>query len=326
MDKSIQEINRTMKLSIIISVFNLEKYITKCINSFLNQDIPTDIYEIIIIDDGSTDNSSKLIKDYVSGHHNISYYFKENGGASSARNLGLKYAKGEYIWFFDGDDWVKSNILKTIINKFDKYKTDIIFLNYEYINEENKILYKTTFTNHNKQIFNGLDFFDIAPGDFIMPHRFIIKRDFIINNKITFIEGITFEDDEWAPRILYHTKSCYVIMEPIYFYLKRGNSLMSSFNLNKIPSFLKVIESLKNFRDNIVSDENFKIKLNIYILTYISNYLRFRNNRRITSIDDIKKLKQINAIFPHGLTFTKKIQYLLIKHTPYLYSKIFAIK
>ena len=281
-----------MKLSIIISVFNLEKYITKCINSFLNQDIPTDIYEIIIIDDGSTDNSSKLIKDYVSGHHNISYYFKENGGASSARNLGLKYAKGEYIWFFDGDDWVKSNILKTIINKFDKYKTDIIFLNYEYINEENKILYKTTFTNHNKQIFNGLDFFDIAPGDFIMPHRFIIKRDFIINNKITFIEGITFEDDEWAPRILYHTKSCYVIMEPIYFYLKRGNSLMSSFNLNKIPSFLKVIESLKNFRDNIVSDENFKIKLNIYILTYISNYLRFRNNRRITSIGDIKKIKQ----------------------------------
>ena len=315
-----------MKLSIIISVFNLEKYITKCIDSFLNQYISYDLYEILIIDDGSTDNSSKIIKNYISEHHNISYYIKENGGASSARNLGIKYAKGEYIWFFDGDDWVKSNILKTIINKINKYKTDILFLNYEYINEENKILYKTSFTNPNKLIFNGLDFFDIAPGDFIMPHRFIINKDFIINNKITFIEGITFEDDEWAPRILYYTKSCYVIMEPLYFYLKRGNSLMASFNFNKIPSFLKVIESLKSFRDNIVSDENFKIKLNKYLLTYISNYLRFRKNRRITGTEDIKKIKQINAILPYGLTFSKKVQYLLIKYIPYLYSKIFAIK
>lgn len=313
-----------MNLSVIVSVYNLEKYIAKCIESFYNQNIPFDDYELIIIDDGSTDKSSEIIISYSKKYSNIRYYYKNNGGASSARNYGLPFARGKYIWFFDGDDWVKPNILKSILEIINSFNPDTIYLNYTRINESNYVLHETSFGRIN--ILSGIDLFKIASGDFIMPHRHIIKKEIILNNNITFIEGITFEDDEWAPRLLYYSNKCFIYKEPIYYYLKRKSSLMASFNHKKIPSFLKVIESLKFFRDNNVKNNIFKKRLNIYIIIYISNYLRYRNYRKIKGDDDIKKIKEINALSTYGLDLKKLIQYLFIKYIPYLYSKIFAAK
>ena len=103
------------KLSIIITVYNKEKYISRCIESALNQNI--DNYEIIIVNDGSTDNSHNIIKKYVEKYPDkINYINKENGGVSSARNIGLKASKGEFITYIDGDDYANINSYDEVYN------------------------------------------------------------------------------------------------------------------------------------------------------------------------------------------------------------------
>ena len=106
-----------MKFSIIIPAFNVESYIHECINSIINQEIDFNDYEIIIVDDGSTDNSANIAKEFVNNHPTVKYFYKNNGGLSSARNYGIKKASGDYIIFLDSDDfWAGQNNLQ-LINK-----------------------------------------------------------------------------------------------------------------------------------------------------------------------------------------------------------------
>ena len=95
---------KEMKVSIIVPVYNTEKYVAKTLDSLVNQTLNS--YEIIVVNDGSTDNSQEIIKEYTKKYPNlIQAYYKENGGLGSARNYGLQYAKGEYVGFVDSDDW-----------------------------------------------------------------------------------------------------------------------------------------------------------------------------------------------------------------------------
>lgn len=112
-----------MKLSIIIPVYNVERYLRQCLESCLSQDVPKSQYEVIIVNDGSPDNSQAIIDEYSSKYDNVRVLKKKNGGLSSARNAGLNIASGDYIWFVDSDDWVAdvvsilcdSNFRNTII-------------------------------------------------------------------------------------------------------------------------------------------------------------------------------------------------------------------
>jgi glycosyltransferase involved in cell wall biosynthesis len=104
-----------IKLSIVIPIYNVEKYLAKCIESVLNQDIPTDEYEIILINDGSTDSSLQIAEKFVQMHPYIRLISQENQGLSAARNRGLDESKGEYVWFIDSDDWIQTDILKQLL-------------------------------------------------------------------------------------------------------------------------------------------------------------------------------------------------------------------
>lgn len=104
-----------INLSIIIPAYNAEKFLPKCLESCLHQDIPTDDYEIIVVDDGSTDNTSKIVDSYQNVNPNVRYIFQENAKQGAARNNGLRQACGEYIWFVDADDWIKENCLNRIL-------------------------------------------------------------------------------------------------------------------------------------------------------------------------------------------------------------------
>ena len=118
-----------LKLSIIIPVYNVEPYIAKCLDSCLHQDIPTDEYEIIVVNDGSPDNSVVIVKDYMQRYLNVRLVNRDNGGLSAARNTGLKEAKGEYVWFVDSDDWIEPYVLKHLTDKAYKDKLDVLCFN-----------------------------------------------------------------------------------------------------------------------------------------------------------------------------------------------------
>lgn len=121
----------TIKLSLVIPMYNVELYIEKCLNSCINQDLSSNEYEIIIVNDGSKDTSLSRAEAIARKHNNIKIISQENGGLSSARNTGLKNAKGEYIWFIDSDDWIEPNVLKNLYQIASHNNLDILrFLEY----------------------------------------------------------------------------------------------------------------------------------------------------------------------------------------------------
>ena len=130
-----------MKLSIIIPAYNVEEYIIKTINSLINQTIKQ--YEIIVIDDGSTDNTyfivDKMLKSSCISDYKI--IRKENGGVSSARNLGIEESSGQYIMFLDGDDYISEELVENIYKYIDKKEYDILLWGFNQVTEDGKTIY-----------------------------------------------------------------------------------------------------------------------------------------------------------------------------------------
>ena len=135
-----------MKLSIIIPVYNVEKYVLRCLDSCYRQDLPESDYEVICVDDGSTDNSSSLIETFAKKHNNIVVLHQSNAGQSAARNYGLKKAKGDYIWFIDSDDWIQPNVIKRLLIQAYQENLDTLCFTFQYADENGEIT-KADFTH-----------------------------------------------------------------------------------------------------------------------------------------------------------------------------------
>ncbi len=122
-------------LSIIIPVYNAEKYLAECLDSCLNQDIPAEDYEIICVNDGSTDGSAEILERYAREHSNVRFITQPNGGVSVARNTGIDAARGEYIWFVDADDLIQRNCLAGLRRRLGEAPVDkLSFGHYEFEN------------------------------------------------------------------------------------------------------------------------------------------------------------------------------------------------
>ena len=115
---------KNLKLSIIIPVYNTEKYVGECLDSCVDQDIPKNEYEIICVDDGSTDGSRKVLATYSEKYSNIHVYKQKNQGVSAARNGGISVAQGKYIWFVDSDDYIAVNCLKILLGAMEQYNAE----------------------------------------------------------------------------------------------------------------------------------------------------------------------------------------------------------
>ena len=175
------------KVSIIVPVYNVEKYIRRCLDSLVNQTI--DDYEVIFVNDGSPDNSKDIILEYMEKYPDIiKLYDKENGGQGSARNLGIKKATGEYLGFVDSDDFVNLEMFKKMYDLAKQKKSDIVACSYKIYYENSN-----TFEDYNLKMNN-----ETIIEDYIMEQPAIwnklIKRELIIDNKLFFPEGIIYED------------------------------------------------------------------------------------------------------------------------------------
>lgn len=112
-------------VSVIVPVYNIEKYLVECLDSLANQSLNN--IQVILVDDGSTDNSGEICKEYVETHEGFEYYYKENGGTASARNVGLEHATGEFIGFVDSDDWIEPDMFETMYLKAKEDNADILY-------------------------------------------------------------------------------------------------------------------------------------------------------------------------------------------------------
>ena len=235
---------KKIKFSVIVPVYNTYSYIDKCLKSILNQNYEN--LEIIIIDDGSTDNVREQIEKFKKTYKNvIRSYRTKHRGVSNARNLGLKKSRGEYIVFVDSDDYLNYNIFYYIDNFNDDIDCFITqFKTYNLVTNE---LVNTDATELLPENINKRKHEDVLNEFYrtrtITPvWRFIVKSK--IAKNIKFTKNIIFEDEEWSAKLLVKAQSFHLINEPCYIYVKRENSITSTLNENAYISLMKVCYNL----------------------------------------------------------------------------------
>lgn len=238
-----------MKLSIVIPVYNVEDYLKECLDSCVFQDYPASDYEIIIVNDGSPDNSFAIIKEYETNYGNIKIVDKENGGLSSARNAGYRIASGEYIWFVDSDDWIKKNCLSQVV-EFTNHSPDIIVLNTIIHEDDCETTKKRMLMD--RHFYNGED---VYLRSWEYPYSavqfYVFKKKFLEHNGLLFKEGIVFEDLLYMSEALSVAKTCTVISDPLYYYRIRGNSITSSgISEKKLLDLFDVMDSQNQWMHN----------------------------------------------------------------------------
>lgn len=259
-----------MELSIIIPVYNVEKYIKRCVDSVLQQDYHD--YEIILVDDGSTDSSGKICDSFNSQHpSNIHVIHKKNGGPSAARNDALDIANGRYIMFIDGDDWIELGCLKKFAPYLEK--------NYDLImgrawsiddqgNKRSKLPYKVLPGLYDEFKYVSTCFRDEKDISFCAPF-YLYRRAYIEQNHLRFFEGIRFEDELWTPIALLKAKNVYVTDIYFYYHFVRAESFMHSLDYEySAKATLKVCKLLdKEYQNH--SDEEVRWLRNWLVMLFL---------------------------------------------------------
>ncbi len=188
-----------MKLSIIIPCYNVEKYIVKCLQSISSQFADLDAYEVICVDDGSTDGTCELIKSWFDSHAKVNLVLlsQKNQGQSVARNLGLEYVRGEYVWFIDADDYIAENVAERILSKAHANQLDILWFDHDLVDEYGQVVAKPVEdvkSNISEEIHNGVFYLKNGFHFSCMPWMFVFSMKFLKAAKLNFEPGLYLED------------------------------------------------------------------------------------------------------------------------------------
>lgn len=224
------------KISIIIPAYNTGKYLEKCLNSLVHQTL--DDIEILVVDDGSTDNTSIIAQEYADTYNNIIFLKKENGGQADARNLGLRYANGEYIGFVDSDDYTNTAMYKKMYDAVKQTDADIAECEY-FIVQRGKLL--------RKPLVNYTSDTILAETKPCVWNK-IIKRSIIAENNLCFPSGLIYEDFEYISKLVLYIKKYVVLNEPLYYYVQHPLSTLHSSN--------KRVRDIYTVYDNIIDYYN----------------------------------------------------------------------
>lgn len=190
--------NNTL-ISIVIPVYNLEKYIAEAINSCLHQDLSYDQYEIICVDDGSKDKSAEIIQDLQKEYSNVILFSQENAGVSSARNKGLEHARGKYVWFIDGDDMILPNCLKSVTDIMETTNADSFLFRSNHFTKTPNFVTPTGEYESCASYDELVEFMEYNGGAGVCGN--IYKTAFLRNRMLYFTSGIKYSED-----VLYNFK------------------------------------------------------------------------------------------------------------------------
>lgn len=221
-----------MKLvSIVVPVYNIEKYIEKCIKSLVAQTYEN--IEVLLVDDGSPDNCGSICDSYAEKDSRIRVIHKQNGGISDARNKGAMEAKGEYLLFIDGDDSVSPDLVEKTVSCAEEQKADMVFFDFESIEEETGRRELYHFALPEDKTVNIQTMPELllkTPAAWCRMYR----KEFLDNTGIRYPEGIHYEDLATTPRLILNAERIgYVGSKPLYYYMLRQGSIMRSNNFER---------------------------------------------------------------------------------------------
>ena len=268
-----------IKVSVIIPVYNVEKYLEKCLDSIVNQTLKE--IEIICINDGSVDSSIKILQKYKDKDNRFFILNQENQGISVARNNALKAAKGEYIGFVDSDDWIDLNYYEKMYNTAKKYDADIAISGIIKTNKkyEQKILSYTEEKIYEKTE-EKLLICDIPDKSYVWNK--IYKHEKLISSKINFIPNIIYEDIVFTPKIIHYTDKLVTVPDTNYYYFRHKHTLVRRKN-KKAKSDLKYSKKIITdfMLEQNIDIENFSTKIKKYRIFGITFFkTKTKNNKK----------------------------------------------
>lgn len=236
-----------MLFSVIIPVYNVERYLRACLDSLLVQSFPD--WETICVNDGSTDGSLAVLEEYAARDNRIKVISQSNAGTATARNTGLRAAQGDYIFFLDSDDWIEPDSLQIIVNRL--HGEDILcFSGKRYIESTGDYLPADSLTE--KTYERGMDYYNenaLLPRDFafVCVVLRVYNRAFLLQNGLFFDDDISYEDNLWVPKVLYYARTVSVIPDVLYLYRIREGSKMQEVSLKRKKDMLNVANRLAAF-------------------------------------------------------------------------------
>lgn len=300
-----------MKFSIVIPVYNVEKYINRCLDSIIDQTYHN--YEVIIVNDGTKDNSQNIIDKFCKKDQRFKSFMKENGGLSDARNYGIKYVTGDYIIFIDSDDYIEKDLLFMLNKIVENEKPDIIRYNLNIVDEDGKLI------NKNSDIKDSGDIVkNILSNRFIEPSwLYAYNKEFYINNNFTFPVSKIHEDFYLTLLILDKAKNIKILNYNGYNYVQRSNGIMGNSNYEKTKKYVQDFYEHNKYHNKVVTNK--------YILSYSNRSLIFK----LAELKPKDLDKYLNKIKNDGvLKKLKSLNYkeLLVNIYIYLFPRQFICK
>lgn len=328
------------KISVIIPIYNVEKYLYKSIESVINQTYKN--LEIILIDDGSIDNSSQICDEWKKKDNRIKVIHKENGGVSSARNLGLEKATGSYIAFLDPDDYIEATMYEKLYNSILKNNSNLAMCGFKFVYEN----------NHNEKIVNEINLPKIVENNiypYLLNIGYIEKENQLhtqnimgcvwralfskeLLNNLYFEKLAVCEDLAFIIDVFDRKPKVSIVNEPLYSYLQRNNSYVHSYNEQKIKQRINAYKTIIPKIENKVNTDNINAyKFHIYA-SIINELLKNGHRKQVKQIVEDEYLKNFNTKQNYTLakkftiSFKHKIAYFFIyKKMFWLYSVLLKL-
>lgn len=269
------------KVSVIVPIYNVEKYLHQCLDSIIQQTFTN--LEIILVNDGTLDQSGVIANEYADKDSRIKLLHKENGGLSDARNHGMKEATGEFTMFVDSDDWLDTLMIEKMLHTCLQHQADIVQSAFYYAYED-KFLIDKKYLEQNKQptILNKQELMtELVLNKQVKNFAWgkLYKTELI--QDIPFKKGVLFEDVFWAHLVMHEVQSYVILIDPFYYYRQRDDSIVATYSLRNLDMIkgLKARHTfIKQHYATLVS-ESYK---NILKMNLIHYYLLHQNREQDT--------------------------------------------
>ena len=241
------------KVSIIVPIFNVEKYVAYCIESLINQTYQN--IEIILVNDGSSDSCSEIVDYYAARDQRILPVHKKNGGVSDARNTGMLYASGKYTFFIDGDDWIDHTLINELVNGMEQYNADVVQTGHYYAYPD-YLLYDNRLENQyqqpkvldNRQLMKEL-VLNRNVKNFAWGKLYKTK----LIQDIPFQKGVIFEDVCWSHLVMQRVKTYVIMHKPLYYYYQHPDSIVGTYSVKHLD-YLEGLKKRHDFLEQYYTD------------------------------------------------------------------------
>ena len=288
-------------LSIIVPVYNVEKYIERCIKSILNQSFTN--FELILVDDGSPDKCGEICDEYEKKDSRIKVIHKKNGGLSDARNAGIERAKGEYIAFVDSDDFINKYMYEILYKNAKKWDADISICNFKMVCENDRIDEDISVICEDAKVYGRNEALNKLYSNenlqFIVAWNKIYKKELFLN--IRYDYGKCHEDEFIIHKLIYNANKIAYCSSEMYYYLQRNNSIMNlEFSIHRLDIIEALDKRMEFFRENNLLELEYRTQ-NLYLNYFFKYYYKTKHELKNKS-----KAREIKKVFKKNYKYLYK--------------------